>query len=186
MNNYNDAKGQLPPAVVYGQYGEPLYSWRVLLLPFIEQDDLYKQFHLDEPWDSPHNIALLPRMPGAYAAPGSKASKLPPYYTICHVFLGKGAAFEGKEGLRLERDFPDGNGNTFLVVEVGEPVPWTKPADLLYDPDGALPALRCLFNDGFRAGMGDGSMRFVKKTTSEATLRAAITRNGGELLDPDW
>src|SRR5689334_2744482 len=100
MHNYADAHDQqLPPAVVYGRYGQPLYSWRVLLLPYIEQDDLYKEFQLDEPWDSPHNLALLPRMPGSYAAPGSKKSKLPPYHTVCHVLVGKGTPFEHGEAI---------------------------------------------------------------------------------------
>ncbi len=171
---------------MYGEYGQPLYSWRVLLLPYIEQEDLYKQFRLDEPWDSQHNLALLPRMPVTYAPPGSKKSRVPPYHTVCHVFVGKGAAFEGRERLRLAEDFPDGLSNTLLVVEAGEPVPWTKPEDLAYDPDGPLPDLRSLFRDGFRAGLGDGSMQWVRKGTSEATLRAAITRNGGDKLGPDW
>jgi len=125
-------------------------------------------------------------MPPTYAAPGSKAKKIPPYHTVCHVFVGKGAAFEGREGLRMPADFPDGTSNTLFVVEAGPPVPWTKPDDLIYDPDGPLPDLTCLFKDGFRAGLGDGSMRFVRKETSEATLRAAITRNGGENLGDDW
>jgi hypothetical protein len=186
MHNYADTHGQLPPAVVYGYDGQPLYSWRVAILPFIEQDALYREFHLDEPWDSPHNIALLPRMPGTYAAPGSKKAKLPPYHTVCHVFVGKGAPFEGREGLKLPGDFPDGTSNTILIVEAGEPVPWTKPEDLAFDPDGPLPELRPLFRDGFRVALGDGSMRWVTREVSEATLRAAITRNGGEILGRDW
>ena len=69
MHNYaDDHHGRLPPAVVYGEDDEPLYSWRVLVLPYIEQNALYEQFHLDEPWDSPHNLALLPKMPGTYEA----------------------------------------------------------------------------------------------------------------------
>jgi hypothetical protein len=68
--------------------------------------------------------------------------------------------------------------NTFLVVEAGKPVPWTKPEDLCYDPDGPLPELDCIFTDGFRAAMADGSVRSISKQASEATLRAAITRNG--------
>ena len=56
LHNYHDTHGLYPPAVVYGDDDKPLYSWRVLILPFVEQDALYKEFHLDEPWDSPHNI----------------------------------------------------------------------------------------------------------------------------------
>jgi hypothetical protein len=176
----------MPPAVVYGPNGKPLYSWRVLLLPYIEKDALYQEFHLYEPWDSPHNIALLPRMPPTYLAPGSKANLIPPYHTICHVFVGKGAAFEGREGLRFPQEFPDGTSNTILVIEAGEPVPWTAPEDLVYDPDGPLPDLRSVFKGGFMVGLADGSTRWVTKETSEATLRAAITRNGGERLGLDW
>jgi hypothetical protein len=186
MHNYQVKHGRLPPAVVYGEYGEPLYSWRVLILPFFEEEDLYQQFHLNEPWDSPHNARLLPKMPRFYAPPGRKAGMVPPNHTICKVFVGRGAAFEGRDGLRLPEDFPDGTSNTLLLVEAGEPVPWTKPEELTYDPDQPLPDLRCIFKDGFRACMADGSRHFIRKGTSEATLRAAISRNGGDSLGPDW
>jgi hypothetical protein len=69
LHNYHDKHGRLPPAVVYGEDGKPLHSWRVLLLPFIAQGELYREFKLDEPWDSPHNLALLPRMPATFAPP---------------------------------------------------------------------------------------------------------------------
>src|SRR5262245_29213098 len=105
MHNYNSAHGRLPAAVVYGEYGEPLLSWRVAMLPYIEQQGLYDRFHLDEPWDSPHNIQLLPLMPRSYALPPRKQKRLPENHTIIHVFLGEGAAFEGKEGVNLEHDF---------------------------------------------------------------------------------
>src|SRR5438034_8063102 len=147
MHGYKGTHGRLPPAVVYGEDGKPLHSWRVLLLPFIEQDALYEEFRLDEPWDSPHNIALLPRMPGTYAPPTGKKWKVPPYHTVCQVFVGKGTAFEGRKGPRLSGDFLDPTNYTFLVVEAGPPVPWTKPEDLEYDPDGPLPDLRPLFKN---------------------------------------
>jgi hypothetical protein len=158
----------MPPAVVYGEEGKPLYSWRVLILPYIEQNDLFQEFHLNEPWDSPHNIRLLEKMPATYAPPAGKAWKVPQYHTVCHVFVGRGAAFEGREGLRFPRDFTDGTSDTLLVVEAGKPVPWTKPEELAYDPDGPLPDLRGLFRDGFRAAMGDGSVCFVRRGTSES------------------
>ncbi len=185
MQNYQDTHGRLP-AVVYGKYGEPLYSWRVLVLPFIEQDALYQEFHLDEPWDSPHNLTLLPRMPGTYRPPPGKAGKVPPHHTVCHVFVGPGAAFEGREGLRLPDDFPDGTSNTILIVEAGAPVLWTKPEDLAYTPHGPLPELPTLFRDGFRVGMADGTTRWVAKGTTETTLRDLITRNADGFGSSDW
>jgi hypothetical protein len=186
MHNYHDTKGRLPPAAVCGKDGRPLLSWRVLILPCIEAEPLFEQFKLDEPWDSPHNMPLLAKMPLAYAPPKYKAGKIPPYHTVCHVFVGKGAAFEGQQGLKLTEDFPDSTSSTFLVVEAGKPVPWTKPEDLAFEPDGPLPDLCCLFRDGFRATMADASVHYIKKTTTEATLRALITRNGGEVLKEEW
>jgi Protein of unknown function (DUF1559) len=193
LHNYQEDHGSLPPAVVYGPDGEPLYSWRVLVLPYLEEERLYRQFHLDEPWDSPHNKALLPRMPRVYAplrdVPG------PPHGTCCQVFVGKGTPFEGPDGLCLPDDFPDGTSNTFLVVEAADPVPWTKPADLAYDPAGPLPKLGAPYRDRslfpglhrpteFIAAMADGSVRsFALKETPEPAIRARVTRNGGEKVE---
>jgi hypothetical protein len=163
---------------VYGADGQPLHSWRVLLLPYIEKRALYDEFRLDEPWDSPHNIRLLERMPVTYAPPRYKRSRYPAHHTILHVFVGPGTAFEGPNGLRW-RDFPDGQSSTLLVVEAGDAVPWTKPEEIVYDP--AQPVrVRGPFKDGFRAGFADGSDRFISYDVDEATLRGAITRNGGE------
>ncbi len=186
MFTYQDEHGRLPPAVVYGEDGRPLYSWRVLLLPYIAQEDLYKQFHLDEPWDSPHNLPLLERMPGTYAPPPGKKSRMPAYHTVCHVFIGKGAAFEDKKELKTPADFPDGTSTTILLVEAGPPAPWTKPEDLPYQADASLPRLNRLFPDLIRVGMADGSVHYIHGDIGEATLRAAITRNGGEKLGADW
>jgi Protein of unknown function (DUF1559) len=185
MHAYHDKHGRLPPAVVYGADDKPLYSWRVLLLPYIEQRELYEQFHLDEPWDSEHNIRLLPRMPATYAPPPGKARRAPPHHTFFHVFVGPGTAFEGREGLRLSADFPDSTADTLLVVEAGEPVPWTKPQDLDYEPGRPLPCLDGPFRDGFRACAADGSRRWVRKGTSDETLRPLITRNGGDKPGPE-
>jgi Protein of unknown function (DUF1559) len=185
MHNYAGEHGTLPPAAVRSKDGKPLLSWRVLLLPHFEQDGLFKEFHLDEPWDSPHNIRLLERMPRTYA-PFSGKKTPQPYTTYYQVFVGKGTAFEGPEGISL-KDFPNGSSNTILITEAGEAVPWTKPEDLPYDPNGPLPPLGGVFEDSLRVGLADGSVReLVKKRMRESDIRAAITRNGGELLSPDW
>jgi hypothetical protein len=128
---------------VYGKDGKPLYSWRVLLLPYVEEQDLYKRFRLDEPWDSPHNRALLPEMPSTYPAPPGKAGKLPPYHIVCHVFVGKGAAFEGRQGLKFPDDFPDGVSNTILVIEAGEPVRGPTPPTCPSSRTGPCPSCGC-------------------------------------------
>jgi hypothetical protein len=186
MHNYHDTHGRFPPAVVYSQDGKPLYSWRILLLPYVEQEKLYKEFNLEEPWDSEHNKTLLAKMPEIYAPTGTKTKE--PFTTFYQVFYGPGAAFEGKEGKRIPHDFQDGTSNTILFAEAGEPVPWTKPVDLPYAADKPLPKLGGLLPDlpSLNVAMADGSVRSVNRTVSEKTLRAAITPNGGEILGSDF
>lgn len=186
LHSYQDKHGRLPPAVVYGADGRPLHSWRVLLLPYISEEDLFKKFKLDEPWDSPHNLALLPYMPRTYEAPYDHAGQVGKYETVCHVFVGRGAAFEGPTGLRLKEDFPDGLGSTIMVFEGGPPVPWTKPEEIRYDPDEPLPELYGIFQDGYRVLLGDGSSRWIPRGSSEATWRALITRNAGDKVGAEW
>ena len=160
---------RLPPSASYGPDGNPLLSWRVLVLPSIGQGDLYKEFHLDEPWDSPHNVALLSRMPTMYAPPSGKKSKVPAYHTVCHVFVGRDTAFEGTRGVRIPANCPQAT-HVILVVEAGEPVPWTKPEDITCDPYGPLPDLHGVFKDEYRVAFLDGHVTFGKEPMNNKTI----------------
>src|SRR5262249_48944762 len=151
--------------------GKPLYSWRVLILPYLDEQALYNQFHLDEPWNSPHNKQLISRMPSIYAPVRRRAGLGETYY---QVLVGRGTAFEGNQSIGLPGDFPDGTSKPIWVVEGGEPVPWTKPDDVDYDPDKPLPPLGGLFRDGFNCVLADGSVRFIPRQTREETIRAMI------------
>jgi hypothetical protein len=184
MHAYRGVHGALPPPAAYDKQGKPQLSWRVLVLPYIEQQSLFEQFRLDEPWDSEHNLRLLPRMPLIYGRLDRDAARQP-YTTFYRVFVGKGTAFEGPQGLRLPDDFPDGEHNTILIVEAAEAVPWTKPEELTYAADRPVPPLGGMFEHGFQAALVDGSVITLKRDTGEAKLRALITRKGGEKLGPD-
>ncbi len=183
LHAYHDAYGSLPPAVVCGKDGRPLYSWRVVILPFLEEEFLFDALHLDEPWDSPHNKPLLEEGPKVYSA---YIGSDPPGLTRYQVFVGPGTAFESP-ALTLADLHP----STLLAVESGEPVPWAKPGDLTYDPDGPLPPLGAGYTKpvhflcyevsrkaGFNACFADGSCRFIRRTVDDASLRAVITRGG--------
>jgi hypothetical protein len=187
MHSYHDTYKTLPPQARHGPDGRPLLSWRVLILPFVEGGDLYKKFKLDEPWDSPHNLKLLPQMPRTYAPfDGSRAPG--PGMTFYQVFVGPGTAFEGSKGLRLRDDFPNGLGKVILIAEAAEAVPWTKPQDLVYRADRPLPGLGGLWKgrDDFRVVMADAGTRSVSRKAREAMLRAVIARDSKEPIPDDW
>ncbi len=171
-----------PPAI--RKDGKPLLSWRVAILPYIDQQGqaLHDKFHLDEPWNSPHNKTLLNQMPDVYA-PVLRTDE-PRGSTYYQVFSGPGALFEDELGPKLV-DVTDGTSNTFMVVEAGSPVPWTKPEDISYDKAKPLPKLGRLFDDGFHVAFADGSVRFVGNANDPEVIRRFITRSGGEIITAD-
>ncbi|MDB5350759.1 MAG: hypothetical protein JWN86_2006 [Planctomycetota bacterium] len=191
--NYESALGTLPPAAICDKAGKPLLSWRVLILPYLEQGELYNQFHLNEPWDSPHNLTLVNKMPASYAPVGRNSD---PGKTYMQAFVGPGTAFEGAEGERLtvregRSNFPDGPGQTILFVEAGKPVPWSAPIDIPYGVNVPIPVLggsyrrkKELFHlppaTEFYAQISDGTVKRFPWSLPASRLRAMITRNGGE------
>jgi hypothetical protein len=166
-------------ADVFGT-GKALLSWRVALLPYLGERELYGQFKLDEPWDSPHNKKLLKKIPHFYRPPGEAGG--PSGTTFYQVFVGEHAAFEKHRTLRVT-DFMDGTANTLLVVEAGHAVPWTKPEDLHYAADEPLPQLGGLFPDVFNAAFADVSVYTLSKRADPDLLRKAITRDDGCAID---
>jgi hypothetical protein len=181
MHKYHDTYGHFPTATIYDKNDKPLFSWRVAILPFIDESELYKDFR-QEPWDSAHNKKLLARMPAVYKAPGIKTKK--PNTTYYQLIVGKGAIFDGMIEIKIP-DIVDCTANTILVIEAEKPVLWSKPEDLTYDPDKPLPKFGGVFADGFNFLSADGTTHFCQKGFDEHRMRAAITRAGGERVDLD-
>jgi serine/threonine protein kinase len=187
IHNFNSAKGYFPQQAIYSRDSKPLLSWRVTILPYLQQTPLYSRFKLDEPWDSPHNRALLKYMPPVYM-PAEEKPTSDPYTTFYQGFVGTnspvGPVFEPDPAFRLRYGgCTDGTSQTLLFVEAGVAVPWTKPEDILFDPGKPLPKLGGVFTDGIVASFMDGSARFLARDLEEETIRALITRNGGELIE---
>jgi RNA polymerase sigma factor (sigma-70 family) len=182
MHNYAAEYGQFPPAALYSMDGKPLLSWRVLLLPYLDQQELYSKFKLDEPWDGPTNKKLLDKMPDIFFLTTGKDQK--GHDTIYQVFTGAGTIFPSPKACKIS-DITDGTSNTILITESATPVPWTKPADLPFDPKKPLPKLGGISKKGFRTAFADGSVRFIMQPVKEEGLKKAITCNGGEVIAAD-
>jgi prepilin-type processing-associated H-X9-DG protein len=183
MHNYHSANNSFPSDIT-DKDGKPLLSWRVAILPYIEQAELYDKFKLDEPWDSPHNKELLKEMPTSFNCP--TRAKPEPFTTTYRGFVGAGAMFETGRDIGIA-SVTDGTSNTIAVTEASEAVPWTKPADLPFDPQ-AQPSLYGAGSShpgGFNCGFADGSVRFIKNSISAVVFKALVTRNGREVINAD-
>jgi len=179
FHNYNDVNGELPTNE-RSKDKKPLLSWRVQILPYIEQDHLYKQFKLDEPWDSENNKKLIDRIPPLFVPVRGKADKGMTFY---QVFTGKHGLFA--PGARPSvATIPDGSSNTFLVAEAAKPVVWTKPDDMEFDGK-KVPALGGMFDGRFHAAMGDGSVSRFRKDVPTDTLKLLIDPSDGNPLPRD-
>jgi RNA polymerase sigma factor (sigma-70 family) len=174
FHNYVDAKDTFPTNISSAD-GKPLLSWRVRLLPFLNEDALYRQFKLDEPWDSPHNKPLLSKMPKYFAA---DANNMTEFTTPFRGFSGPGAVFENTK-LHFNM-VKDDTSNTIMFAEAEGSVPWSKPDDLPFDQGKPLPKLGKRFDNEIQVIMLDGSARSIPASVSEGTIKALITRSGGE------
>ncbi len=182
MHNYLDANKTFPARANFDKDGKPLLSWRVHMLPYLEEGELYKQFHLDEPWDSEHNRQLIPKMPPYYRNPsGNPAPGKANYLAVC----GEGLAFDGTKGRKI-REFTDGMSKTILVVEVNDDraAIWTKPDDWQYDDKQPMAGLGKAHPGGFNALFADGHVRLFSADIDPKTFHAMLTIAGGEVIPP--
>ncbi len=182
MHNYHFAHNVFPPRdEARDKAGKLSLSWRVHILPFVDQQKLYGQFHLDEPWDSAHNKTLIGQMPDVFK--GGEIG-LAPGHTTFQVPVGEGAAFGGPKAPWLSQ-ISDGSSNTIAVVQVKAElaVPWTAPQDYAFDP--AAPG-RDLFVDSdglFLAAMFDGSVRRLSITVKPEMLLRLFQISDGQPID---
>jgi Protein of unknown function (DUF1559) len=183
MHSFQDTHNSLPPHASYDKNGKPLLSWRVHLLPFLEEDNLYQQFHLNEPWDSAHNRTLIPRMPEVYGPPPN--SGVPEGKTTLMVPVGDDTVFPDRKGGTQFQDIVRGTSNTILIVEVTAPhaVIWTKPDDLNVTPSDPKEGLVEPGQAGIRAVFADGSFRRLPASITPDELWEMFTRGGPRQSD---
>lgn len=177
QQNYLDTHGRYPAA---GDTSKSQLSWRVRILPYLDEEALYKEFHLDEPWDSEHNRALIPRMPDEFCS--LAAEDLPTGKTVYLAVTGPGTAFgDGKTG-PTPQDLKDGSSKTVLIVEADpdQAVVWTKPDDWEFDPNEPMHGLGHLYSKGFVVGFADSQTRTIDLHESPTVVKAMMTSAGGE------
>jgi hypothetical protein len=186
FHNYIDRHNVFPAQSISDKAGKKLLSWRVLLLPYIEENRLFNEFRLDESWDSPHNIKLVDRMPAIFSSPYDADKPLAAKGMTRYVApLTKNSTL-GKPGKPLVfSDIKDGTSNTIWVVEAApeRAVIWTKPDDLVVDEADPGAGILVPGQNGFLGSFLDGSvLRFSSSLTKE-TLNALFSVDGKELID---
>lgn len=192
LNEYARLHGSYPTPVVTDGKGKPLYSWRVLILPQLNEDSLYSQFHLDEPWDSTHNAQLIAQCPLQFISPAS-TSRINAAESSYVLLTGRGTIFPPSGPLQ-PNNLTDGAGKTLLIVETDNGVhEWSKPFDIdvtkFTGPIGTLGtgSIGGTHDGGATAVMADGTAVWLPADLPQAVLDAAITPKGGEsiVIDPD-
>ncbi|MDA1230336.1 MAG: DUF1559 domain-containing protein, partial [Planctomycetota bacterium] len=181
MHNYHDTHNRFP-AYSKSDAGRPLLSWRVHLLPYLENAPLYSEFHLDEPWDSEHNKTLIGRMPQVFRSPGVKTAK--PGMTTYQTVMGEDMLFESDGGKVSIRDVTDGTSNTAMAFDASPEFEtiWTKPGDLMPDTAKIRKALEDRFQNGGLVLVADGSVQQLRDDLTDEVLMNLFLRNDQTIL----
>ena len=181
MHMYGDVNKSFPAAASYDDQGQPLLSWRVHILPYIEQRPLYEEFHLDEPWDSEHNKALITRMPRVYQNPNLSLEAGQTNYV---AVVGDDAAIQPKKSTTFA-DIRDGTSNTLMAVEADSDhaVIWTKPDDWSPDDDDPMAGLFRYPQGLLQALFADGHVQPIQETVDAESFKAMLTRAAGDMVN---
>jgi hypothetical protein len=183
LHCYHDFHNGLPPLYTVDDEGNPLHSWRVLILPFLEEQDLYEQIRLDEPWDSEHNKQFHNQMPSIYKCP-SNPNCVYPARGCGYSAIAGGVFIPAKEaknviGMRL-KDITDGMSNTLAIVEVRETFCWMDPtADVTLEEFVRGSKVESYHTRGFNGMLMDGAVRFFSDTIQSGERRALAAPDGG-------
>jgi prepilin-type processing-associated H-X9-DG protein len=163
---------------VTGPDGKTPHSWRVELLSFLDQEALFKQYRLNEPWDSENNKKVLAQMPEQFRSPYDDPKSLNSGY---YALVGPGTMFDGTEGIQIQ-NVTDGTSNTLMIVEAKRNIPWTKPEDIPFDAEKPLPELGGFVQGGFNCAFADGSAHSLETARVKDELKWLIMRNDGHVI----
>jgi len=180
MQNYHAVNKHFPPAIGIGPDGKTQHSWRVAILPYLDEE-LAKRYRLNEPWDSEHNKQVIADGAKYFNVPSEEPADDCGYF----VLIGPSSVFYPADKGTGIRMIPDGTSKTIGVVEAKRAIPWTKPEDIEFSADKPLPKLGGFFEGGFNAMGMDAAAHFLPADIDEAVLRALITKDGRERVGWD-
>lgn len=181
LHSYHQEYRCFPPAYIADENGRPMHSWRVLILPYMDQQAIYNRYRFDEPWDGPHNRNLHPLRPHMYADPSSHDETQS--FTNYAVITGEGTMFPGAKPVAI-RNVRDGVSTVLAVVSIGDSdIVWCEPRDLEFDAmsfrinDPDLPGIACERFDTVPVLFGDASVQALEEGISSDQLRSMILRS---------
>ena len=192
LNAYAADYGTYPPSATQDSSGKKMHSWRVLILPYLGEDEIYNQFDLSVPWDSTRNLRAAVEMPACYRHP--KQGSTVPYNGSAYFMIVGPATVQPASGPLATGEIGDEHAQTVLVIEGSPIVPsgmWTEPLDLdVTKMRGSLttnPGIEPggLLEGGVAFATIDGRAHFVPDTIEPGTMMSLITANGGERLPDD-
>jgi prepilin-type processing-associated H-X9-DG protein len=180
LHMYHDTYNSFPPAYVPDENGRPAHSWRVLILPFLEENVLYQRYDFNEPWDSPANQRLAEEMVSVYRCPSEKGGMNTD--TSYVMIVGPNTISDGPRAVTF-REIADGTAHTIAVVEMaGSGIHWMEPRDL---PVQGLYGLPQSQHYGVaNVLMCDGSVRTLGDWIDPGTILKMATIDGGEPVEP--
>ncbi len=190
LHQYHEDYGSFPPAYVPDTDGKPMHSWRVLLLPYLDHSDVYKEYRFDEPWDGPNNSKLASKKLSVFYCPSETHGGVKNDFAMTNyvAVVGRETAWPGGKPGKLG-EIKDGTSNTLLIVEIANSgIPWMEPRDL--DIAQMAPTINAKSGQGIssahaggaQALLADGTVRFISSQTTAELIRGLLTINGGETI----
>lgn len=181
LHAYHDHHGTFPPAFVADKNGQPAHSWRVLILPFLDQQSLYDKYRFDEPWNGPNNSKLAELMPSAYRCPSFAVTESNAHHTNYLAIVTDDSVISGATPIGMN-EITDSQASTVLVTESkARTLHWMSPDDLAMDDAfGDLEAGSCPHSKGMNVLLADRSVQFLPQKTTRDEFAGLVTRAGGE------
>jgi len=202
LRAYRDDYGCFPPAYIADPSGKPAHSWRVLILPYMEEQPLYEQYDFSEPWDGPNNCKLTEQGVGAFHCPCSRSWLNGPAMTDYVAVVGKKTSWPGANPRKVE-DIRDGTHGTIMLVEIDDShIKWTEPRDLSFEEalrdinpeSGVGISSQHVWDTGYffpapigvNVAFADGTASSLREGIPPEMLEGLLTIDGGETVETDY